>query len=825
MSTSILTWSLLAILTLLTPILPGEAAEEKTPVPATAPPPPAAIPVTEVATRAAEVLNLLPTLTAQMTPSSQLRAIVSQLPEMSENIEKGLAGIGQFLRGQPSLAMIAAQEQTWRARQLQTAAWLTLLTQRATQLQATLDQLAGLQATWRRTGDTAQAANAPEAIFHQIQAVLTAIQSTETPFQAQRAIVLDLQSRVAQEVARCGTALGFFAEAERMAMGGFLTRDSPPIWSAEQWRQARATFSARIVDVSVARREILVQYIQDSSKGFPLHVAAIVILMMLMCAARRRVRRWTAAGERVSPAMEVFDRPYAAALMLPLLYVSAPTSGVPSTVRQGFMVLGLVPVLRLTWSAVDRRVVPGLSIVALLFTLDTVRQSYAGTPGFEQAILALEMIAGIMSLAYALAHGELRRPAGTAPPERLQALQKGAILILAIFCVALLADIFGFLRLARLLASGVIAGGALALMLYAGFRVLNGLTALALHVWPMRLLQSVRRHQDLLNRRISLVLRCGVIGAWAVRMLDYVGLFQPTISFGTAILEARLQRGSMSLSLGDVLDFVLTVWVAYLLSAFIRFILQEDVYPRINLQRGITYAVSSLLNYIIVAVGFVLGLGALGIDLGKLTILAGAFGVGIGFGLQSVVNNFVSGLILLFERPIHVGDAVEVGAVSGEVRRIGIRASTVRTWQGAEIIVPNAQLVTEQLTNWTLSDRLRRIDLPVGVNYGAPPRKVMEMLETVARAHPGVLQNPAPQAYFTGFGDSSINFELRAWTGDFGRWYQIRSELAVAVYDAGYAAGMSFPFPQREVRLLRDAPADPEPAGSGKSDQSEKEEM
>lgn len=295
-----------------------------------------------------------------------------------------------------------------------------------------------------------------------------------------------------------------------------------------------------------------------------------------------------------------------------------------------------------------------------------------------------------------------------------------------------------------------------------------------------------------------------MIVGWIVRTLDYVGLFQPTLAIGAAVLSARLQRGSMSISLGDVLDFVLTVWLAYLLSVFIRFVLQEDVYPRIHLPRGISYAISSLLNYIIVAVGFVLALGALGVDLTKLTILAGAFGVGIGFGLQSVVNNFVSGLILLFERPIHVGDVVEVGSISGEVRRIGIRASTVRTWQGAEIIVPNSQLVSDQLTNWTLSDRLRRIDLPVGVNYGASPKKVIEMLETVARAHPGVLQTPAPRAFFTGFGDSSINFELRSWTDQFGQWFQIRSELAAAVYDAGYAAGLSFPFPQREVRVLGD---------------------
>ncbi len=146
----------------------------------------------------------------------------------------------------------------------------------------------------------------------------------------------------------------------------------------------------------------------------------------------------------------------------------------------------------------------------------------------------------------------------------------------------------------------------------------------------------------------------------------------------------------------------------------------------------------------------------------------------------------------------------EAGGITGSVRRIGIRSSVVRTWQGAEIIVPNAQLVTERVTNWTLSDRHRLIELPVGVSYSTHPKKVMEMLEAVAEAHPKVLRQPAPRAFFTGFGDSSINFELRAWTDQFDQWFQIRSELAAGVYDAGQAAGISFPFPQREVRLLQD---------------------
>jgi potassium efflux system protein len=180
-----------------------------------------------------------------------------------------------------------------------------------------------------------------------------------------------------------------------------------------------------------------------------------------------------------------------------------------------------------------------------------------------------------------------------------------------------------------------------------------------------------------------------------------------------------LERSVISTSVGDVLAFLPTVLGAYLLSAFIRFGLAEEMYPRMRISPSQSYATSSLLHYVILAVGFVVWLGLLGVNLTRMTVLAGAFGVGIGFGLQSVVNNFVCGLILLFARLIHVGDTVELGELQGLVHRIGIRASVVHTWQGADIIVPNSQLVTEKVTNWMRTDQLRHIDLPVDVNYGA----------------------------------------------------------------------------------------------------------
>jgi len=668
--------------------------------------------------------------------------------------------------------------------------------------------VAAMQGTWDRTREGARASGAPAPILEQIDVARAEIHEAGAPLAAQRSALLDLQAAVAHEVSRSGTALAQFSQAQQRAIGGVFVRDGAPVWSVEAWAKAREGAAAHIRAVAAGRWANLVWYVGNPSAGMASHVAVLAAVALVMSAVGRRARGAGSPFEGAESAIAVLQRPYSATAVIALLVIAAPGSPVPPTVRGLLVVLALGPVIALTGLAASRRLAPLVYALWTLFIVDNVRETIAGTPVIEQLVLISEMLAAIAVLAYARRLGGLEDDAigrgdeaGSSPIFRL-----GSGLVMVGVVAALIAGALGYMRLARLLASGILGSGTLALTLYAGVRVVVGLVAFALRAGPLSWLAMVRHHRDLLEGRARRLLMAMAMVAWVARTLDYVGLFQPATSVAGAALSARLGRGPIQISAGDVLEFVLTVWVAYLVSAFIRFVLREDIYPHTRLSRGMSYAISSLLNYVIIALGFVLALGALGLDLTRVTVLAGALGVGIGFGLQSVVNNFVSGLILLFERPIHVGDIVEVGNLTGEVVRIGIRASIVRTGNGAEIIVPNAQLVTERVTNWTLSDRTRRIDLPVGVDYGSPPDKVIEVLEAVARGHPQIMQNPAPQAVFTAFGDSAIAFELRAWTNRFDRWPKVRTELAAAVYAALQAQGMVMPFPQREVRVLHDGP-------------------
>ncbi len=220
-----------------------------------------------------------------------------------------------------------------------------------------------------------------------------------------------------------------------------------------------------------------------------------------------------------------------------------------------------------------------------------------------------------------------------------------------------------------------------------------------------------------------------------------------------------------------------------------------------QLPRGVPNTISMTLHYSIILIGLLLGVGFMGIDLSSLAFIVGALGVGIGFGLQNLVNNFVSGLILIFEAPIQVGDTVEVGPLMGKVVQIGIRTSRVRTFGGSEVIVPNGDLVSNQVINWTLSDRSRRLELEIGVAYGSDPEKVTEVLRSVVDAEDEVLDDPAPIIMFESFGDSSLNFRIFAWIDDFDKGFGMRHRLNVAINRALAEAGFEIPFPQRDLHI------------------------
>ncbi len=389
----------------------------------------------------------------------------------------------------------------------------------------------------------------------------------------------------------------------------------------------------------------------------------------------------------------------------------------------------------------------------------------------------------------------------------------GARLSAATLIVAAGSNIIGNTSLAFFLTGGTVTSAYLLLVVLAAVQIFDGILIVVTRSEAAGTSRFVTDQKDKLVRDgLRLVTFVSVL-MWVVITLMVFDVMDPIWTFLQGALSASLTLGELHISLGGVLLFITTVWASIMISRAISSVLEMDVLSRLDMPKGLPSVIARLTRYTLIAMGFVFALAVAGLELTQLTILGGALGVGVGFGLQTIVSNFVAGLILAFERPIREGDIIQVQTpagenLNGEVRRIGFRASIIRTYDGAEVIVPNASLISNDVVNWTLSDQLRRLTIEVGVAYGTEPARVLDLLRQVPTQYSNILKEPAPLAIFTGFGDSALNFELRFWISDISQVLVMKSDVTTAVNNTLVAAGIEIPFPQRDLHLRTvDAPA------------------
>jgi potassium efflux system protein len=362
-----------------------------------------------------------------------------------------------------------------------------------------------------------------------------------------------------------------------------------------------------------------------------------------------------------------------------------------------------------------------------------------------------------------------------------RAVEIGARAALAVLAVGWLAEVLGFTLLANLLCVAVQHSATLALGLYAGLRIVEALLFILTRLRPLSDLGMVRLDGSLLLRRANRVLVAIAVTVWVLELLGEFSLQSEVVDHVVAFFGTANEGGHFVWSIpGRIVAAIFIGWAVYQLSRFARFALQTDVFPRLRLGAGIPYAISATLHYALLVAAFIAMVRVLGLNMTNFTILVSALGVGVGFGLQNIINNFVSGLILLFERPVKIGDSVQVGTDAGMVERIGIRASVLRTASGSELIVPNGSLISNNVTNWTLSSRERIIIIPLNVVRGPDAAHVVDLLTTTAAAHPKVMKQPAPHVLAQSLG-ANLGFELRAWTGAAEDWGVVRSDLILAL--------------------------------------------
>jgi potassium-dependent mechanosensitive channel len=757
----------------------------------------APIPTAEIALRAQQTIKRLQEIEGAIRADSTISAIDRDLPLFTEMLERWWKAQAADIARAGSVLEISDALHESDNFKVQIETWEKAASRRSEQQALLQNAIEQSRAIWRATQLAAKRQRLAKPIQERVDDVVKEAGNADLLLKERIAKLLELQNRIADK-RKLLVEIDRRIEKAREEFGAnLLTIDSPSLW---QSLTSAAVGESLRVQANEGWRRVegeVRTFFEARRDRLPIHGALLLAIFVVLYLIRYAGMQDSERKDDLALARKILSFVFSSAFFIMLAVASLLYQRAAGDILRGIALLAVIPVLRFIPVLFSNAWRGAMYFIVCLYLVEFFRELFP--PGWALArllLLALDLVA----VGYAVALLRYGKGAILSLGRREALARLSLSMVSALLVISIAGNLVGNLSLAEFLTTATVRVAYLALLLYSLVELLIAVVSLGLKTRAAQISLLVRAHGELLSKRCATILRFAAGALWLMVVSYIFGFLGGLFSGGTSLLTRRWKVGATEVSLDELATFVSVVVVAWLLSRMIRFVFKEEIVPRIRLPRGVPGAVDMLSNYFILLFGFILALAAAGIDLSKITLVLSALGVGLGFGLQNIVSNFVSGLILAFEHPIQVGDTLEVGSLLGKVQRLGFRASVIRTFDGAEVIIPNGELVWGQVINWSLSDRIRRIEVSVGVAYGTDPNRVLEILRGVAEKHQAVLRYPLADALFEQFGDSSLDFKLRCWVSvdDF---YKVRSELAVGINDAFKQGGITIPFPQRDLHI------------------------
>jgi small-conductance mechanosensitive channel len=702
------------------------------------------------------------------------------------------------------IVRLQSLERYWRFCERRADSWRAELSRASARYLEDAADLSRRSAEWRATRQTAESAGITTPLIERATAVQAQIALAEQAL----ASPLEKQARL-RELAN---ALSAKIQAGQRMVTEAITHndmrlsaiDAPALWEPTAQSSTDNAFDSLKAGVAL-ESEFVTEYNAAHYWGRLIYLfsslAVLPVLLWLNWRSRNRVTN----DVELQASLHVLRRPFSSWLLLTASGVLIVASNGPIVMNQLALLCVLIPVLRLLPDRVYRALGAWPYVASVLYLLNLLGFLLLANTFLHRChLLAVTILTLVMLLWLLLRPRQQTAAVNTSTDAHLLTIRIMRIaswIAVVILATSSIANVYGNVSLAEMLTDALLFSGYVGLALYAGANVLTSMLHLLLSRPAVARVHLIAQSGRAILRSVTRLLYTVAFIGWAIIMAYQFRILRPLQQAAAIVSDYEVSLGALSVSLGGVLLFLFSVWLAFWVAKTVRFILRDEVLPNMSLPRGVANSIASLTYYALVLLGLLTALVVAGFQIGQLTLVIGAIGVGVGLGLQNVVNNFVSGLILMFERPIQLGDAIDVAGSSGTVREIGMRATTLATFDGAEVVVPNGTLLSEKLVNWTLSNKSCRMEVKLGVAYGTPPKQVIDLLLQVAKATPGIIEKPQPAILFTGFGSNSLDFKVRAWTDNYDEWISVHSDLTLRIHDAIVAAGIEIPVPQRDLHL------------------------
>ena len=589
-------------------------------------------------------------------------------------------------------------------------------------------------------------------------------------------------------------------EAIQKQRAVIFSKTHPSIFKIDYNRKLSVDFGRYFNQFYRSDIAVLLQYFKIKKDLFIFYLFYLIMLLGLFYYLKNRtISRKTEPGTLFDIVLKkIFQLPFSAASTLGLFSVVFIFSNRPMVFNDFILLLFTIPLINIFLAVTSN--IKKLYILMLGFLIALRMVTYMFPPEFILHRFII-IVMGVTEIIVSLdLYAYFKRQKYINEAIRIVTLFF-IILHLFIATTGIICNIYGSVLVAGMAVNFVITNTLIGFLITVSVIILIGLIQIAIDGNYLRRLNLVRKYDQFLKKRINAIIVVFASFSWLWAIFRLLGINDEVNSFISGLVSNQYKLGSISFSLGSILLMFFIIWLSAVASKMIKVILEEDILVRLPLNKGVPRMISVMTRYTLVTFGVFIAVSAAGMPLDSLTIIIGAFSVGIGFGLQNIFNNLVSGLILLFERPIQIGDVIEIGPLVGQVKSMGIRSSNLRTFDGAEVIVPNGNLISNEVINWTLSDKRKRIEIISGVAYGSDIHRVQKLFYKILDEHPDILKDPKPNVLFNNLSDSSLDFRLLFWTDNFDNWTMIRSEVMFRIYDVLNEAGIVIPFPQRDLHI------------------------
>ncbi len=722
------------------------------------------------------------------------------LPPYLESIQPYLAASFDDLITKRSIREIQKERSSWKVYKLKLEEWAKLYAERIAIYDEKRTELETYSSLWSETHINANAESAPEVIQTHIANVIIDIEKLRSTAKHNYDLLLTDDNSISTTLSQINDRLDKLKEIEEQLHQQVFYKNRLPLFEAFGLEPfSPLEFMTSISTNVLEKLNEFKIYVQDHPKEKLIIVLVGLLIVGMISYFYWLFRQGKLFVESISSKRKAFffiARPVSTAVLLIALIQVGIYSEQPQAVKDMVLFIIFIPVLRIIMLVLNPKIVPYLYSYFAIFFFDLLERNAISNTLDDRLLLLTINISMIALIIVFLKNGVIH------------SLQMGVIkkvfykflpLMVLMFVASIIANINGMFYLSERITHGLFIAIQSSIIFYALTIILSGYLIIFIRRRISLVSNLLDKYADTLERNVTLFIKIFMVVWWLKLLLRTLGFESAFNEVIATILAQSWIVGETTISVSALVSFVIILVGTWILSRFFQMLLEVELFSRVHFARGVPTAISTVSNYIIIISGSLIAISSLGVTTQQLALVFGALGVGIGFGLRNIIANFISGIIMVFERPIQIGDTIEVDNTMGKVMSIGSRASAIQTFDGSEVIVPNESFISSKIINWTLSDERRRKVLEIKVAFDSDIDTVLNIMKEVAIAHESVLKDPEPLPAFQGFGDYYLEFKLYYWLAD--NLIVAQSDVAIEVYRRLKAANIATPMPVQKLLM------------------------